>query len=71
MVKKYVNSILYMIFFSNAIINPLVYGWMSPDYNYAFKQLLRLGEKEKARALSMRQAGMAASKISTVTVKKK
>ncbi len=44
-IKDCVGSVLYVIFFSNAIINPLVYGWMSKDFNMAYRKLLHLQKK--------------------------
>ena len=40
--KEYSSSLLYIIFFLNAVINSIVYGWMSPDFNLAFRTILRI-----------------------------
>ena len=45
--KVYSSNFLYILFFSNAIINPIVYGWMSPDFNLAFRTLLHLKVDDK------------------------
>ena len=48
--KKYVSTILFVMFFLNAIANPLIYAWMSPDFNRAFRNLLRMKAKTKKPA---------------------
>ena len=48
--KKYVSTILFVMFFLNAIANPLIYAWMSPDFNRAFRNLLRMKAKTKQPA---------------------
>ena len=45
--KIYSSSLLFVFFFMNAIINPLVYGWMSPDFNLAFRSILGLKIDDK------------------------
>ncbi len=42
LVNFYVERVLYIIFFLNGILNPIVYGWLSPDFNAAFRSLLGL-----------------------------
>ena len=45
-IKQYTSAILYLIFFLNPIVNPLIYAWMSPDFNKAFKAILNLDRAE-------------------------
>ena len=49
--KIYSSNLLFVFFFMNAIINPLVYGWMSPDFNLAFRSILglKIDDKKFAR----------------------
>ena len=46
-IKLYVTNFLVTIFFFNAIINPIIYGWMSPDFNHAFRRILGLKSPNK------------------------
>ena len=41
-IKLYVGIFLRRFFFLNAIINPIIYAWMCPDFNLAFRTILRL-----------------------------
>ena len=41
-VKDYVSPFLVVIFFLNAIVNPVIYAWMNKDFNEAFKKILRI-----------------------------
>ena len=45
--KIYSSHLLYVIFFLNAVINPIVYGWMSPDFNLAFRTILHIKIDDK------------------------
>ena len=45
--KIYVDKFLYVIFYLNALINPIVYGWMSPDFNLAYRSMLGLKIDDK------------------------
>ena len=44
-VKDYVSPFLVVIFFLNAIVNPVIYAWMNKDFNEAFKKILRFGTR--------------------------
>ena len=52
-IKLYFSQILYMMFFWNAIVNPVVYAWMSRDFRAAFRAILRLRSPEKRRTESI------------------
>ena len=45
-IKQYTSASLYLIFFLNPIVNPIIYAWMSPDFKTAFKTILRLNKSE-------------------------
>ncbi len=42
LVNIFVEKALYILFFLNGTVNPIVYGWLSPDFNKAFRSLLGL-----------------------------
>ena len=46
-VKQYVSPVMHLTFFWNAIVNPIVYAWMSTDFRNAFKSMLGLKSKSK------------------------
>ena len=46
-VKYYVDTILYLLFFCNGIVNPIVYGWLSPDFNAAYRAIFGLKPKQR------------------------
>ena len=45
LLKIYISHSLYVIYFLNALANPIIYAWFSPDFNRAFRELLRLKPK--------------------------
>ena len=47
-IHSYVSAILFLVFFLNPIINPIVYGWMSPDFNLAYRTIM--GIKSSSRS---------------------
>ena len=47
LIKLYVQNFLFTLFFFNAIVNPLIYGWMSPDFNRAIRTILGMKSADK------------------------
>ena len=45
LLKIYISQSLYVIYFLNALANPIIYAWFSPDFNRAFREILRLKPK--------------------------
>ena len=45
LLKIYISQSLHVIYFLNALTNPLIYAWFSPDFNRAFREILRLNPK--------------------------
>ena len=45
LLKIYISTSLYVIYFLNALANPIIYAWFSPDFNRAFREILRLKPK--------------------------
>ena len=45
LLKIYISQSLYVIYFLNALANPVIYAWVSPDFNRAFREILRLKSK--------------------------
>ena len=41
LIKTHIDTILTTILFLNALINAIIYAWMSPDFNLAFRTILR------------------------------
>ena len=54
LLKLYVQKFLVIIFYFNAMVNPSIYGWMSPDFNLAFRTILRIkcSDRNSSRAAS-------------------
>ena len=41
-VKMLVTPFIDVIFYFNAIVNPIIYAWMNKDFNETFRKLLRM-----------------------------
>ena len=44
-IKHYVYRITNMLFFANALLNPLIYSGQSKDFNLAFRKTLGINRK--------------------------
>ena len=53
LLKVYISQSLYVIYFLNAIFNPIIYAWFSPDFNSAFREILGLKPKNKNQGQSV------------------
>ena len=41
-VQAYVTLFLVAIFYCNALANPIIYAWMNPDFNFAYRKILHM-----------------------------
>ena len=66
--KEYISIIFFLLFFLNAIVNALIYAWMSPDFNRAFRNLLRIkaknGQETNRRNIVQRKSSISITKSS-------
>ena len=46
-IKFYINRLFNFLFFTNAVINPFIYGGQSREFNAAYRRILRLKIKYK------------------------
>ena len=47
LLKTYISHSLYVIYFLNALANPIIYAWMSPEFNMAFREILGFKSQNK------------------------
>ena len=47
-VERYVFHIITLLYYFNAVLNPVIYAWMNRDFRNAFKKILRLKNKSKS-----------------------
>ena len=55
--KEYISIIFFLLFFLNAIVNPVIYTWMSPDFNRAFRNLLHIKAKTETETEGIQSKG--------------
>ena len=41
-IKRYLQQIFEVVFYFNAIANPIIYAWMNKEFNIAFRKILRI-----------------------------
>ena len=41
-IQAYVTLFLVAIFYCNALGNPIIYAWMNPDFNFAYRKILHM-----------------------------
>ena len=41
-IKRYLSDILGVIFYFNALLNPVIYAWMNKDFRNVFGKILRI-----------------------------
>ena len=48
-VKFYVSKVVLVLFFTNALINPIIYSRQSIEFNAAYRKILKIKKKVKLR----------------------
>ena len=61
--KTYISRVCFLIFFLNAIVNPMIYGWMNNEFKTAFKTILGL----KVTKTPVRGESMSRMSIRTIS----
>ena len=41
-IKRYLTHIVGVVFYFNALLNPVIYAWMNKDFRNAFRKILRI-----------------------------
>ena len=49
-IKRYFSHILGVIFYFNALLNPVIYAWMNKDFRNAFGKILRIKSPSNSTA---------------------
>ena len=47
-VERYVFHIITLLYYFNAVLNPVIYAWMNRDFRDAFRKILKLMNKSKS-----------------------
>ena len=42
LLKGYISTVLCICYFLNPVVNPIIYAWFSPDFNSAFREILKI-----------------------------
>ena len=48
-VKFYINKVVHLLFFTNALINPFIYCGLSMEFNAAYRKILRINRIVRLR----------------------
>ena len=47
-VERYFFHVITLLYYFNAVLNPVIYAWMNRDFRDAFRKILRLKNKSKS-----------------------